>query len=406
MGVSERRAVTVTGIGLVTPPGCDEETVWRKLLRGESAAAFLPAGPLGDTGARYYCPVREATDHEGLSRHACFAVKAAGSAIRDAGLRAGTFEERAGVSVGSSKGAFSALEDICRARAEGRPLPIEACARTLFHTGDAALAIARAWGLRGPAVAPMAACATGAHAIFIGGRMIARGEADIVLAGAAEACLSPLLLAGYLNMGVLATDPGVPAHACKPYDRRRAGFVLGEGAGVVVLEERGHALSRGARIRAELKGGAIGEDVHHMTAPDPSGEALAGVISSALGAAGLAPGEIDYVNTHGTGTRHNDVTEARALRAVFSGAADAPPLSSTKPVTGHLLGAAGSVEFIIALMALERGIVPPTINLRQPDQECDLDYTPLLPRERDMKHVMSVSSGFGGHIGVLIAGKG
>ena len=405
MGIERKRRVVVTGMGLVTPLGCDLRAVWRKIARGESGAASLPEGVASSTGARYYCPVRDAFFTRDGRRHLSFALFAAAAAIKDAGLDLAAFRGAAGVSVGSSKGGLAALEGFCNVfRRRGmdavNPGEFEA-----FVGTSAAVAVARRFGLKGPVSAPVAACATGAHAILNGWRMITGGEADMVIAGATESWITPLMLAGYRRMGILAVAASSPAGACKPYDTERCGFVPGEGSGIVVLEDGERARARGAGVYAELYGGAVGEDTFHITAPDPSGEELGYVIGEALRVSGVGSESIDYVNTHGTGTRLNDPSETRAIRMAFGRAAADLSLSSTKPMTGHLLGAAGSVEFIISIMALGRGAVPPTINLTRPDPECDLDYTPLVSRRRTIKNVVSISCGFGGQIGVLVAGK-
>jgi len=405
VGVSGERAVVITGMGVVTPLGCDCRAVWRRLMSGESGATTLPDGPLCDTGARYYCPVPDTGFPANGLRHVSFALRAAESAIADAGLAVADCRRKIGVSVGSSKSGFAALERVCDAfRGAGRRA-VEGTGFGAYFAGSAASALARRWRLGGPVVAPGAACATGAHAILIGRRMIMMGDAEIVIAGATESCITPLLLSGYRRMGVLATAADTPAEACRPYDALRSGFVLGEGCGIVVLEEAGHASARGARARAELKGGAAGADIFHMTAPDPSGAGLGRVISTALCGADVRPEEVGYINTHGTGTRLNDPAETNAIKLAFGDAASRLSLSSTKPMTGHLLGAAASVGFIIALMALEHGVIPPTVNLRHPDPQCDLDYTPLAAKRREMENAVSISCGFGGHIGVLVAGR-
>ena len=405
MGVRRGRSVVVTGVGLVTPLGCDSRAVWQRLAEGESGATTLPDGPLGATGAQYYCPVPGMDSLLNGVRHVSFALRAAESAIADAGVEIAHCRSRTGVSVGSSKAGFAALEHACDAFQRSGAGEVEGADFRICYAASAASAIAGRWRLGGPVSAPGAACATGTHAILIGRRMIMMGDAEIVIAGATESCITPLLLNGYRRMGVLATDADAAAEACKPYDARRSGFVLGEGCGIVVLEEGAHASARGVRARAEVKGGAAGEDIFHMTAPDPSGVELGRVISTALCCAGVKREEVDYINTHGTGTRLNDPAETTAIKIAFGEAASRLSLSSTKPMTGHLLGAAASVEFIIALMALEYGLVPPTINLRQPDPRCDLDYTPLAARRREIRNVVSISCGFGGHIGVLVAGR-
>lgn len=405
MGLNRNAAVAVTGMGLVTPLGSDPGEVWQRLVSGESAAEEVPEGPLRDAGAMYYCPVQDAAFPCAGARHIAFAERAAAAAVRNAGLDTGKCRRRAGLCIGASKGAFPTLEMMCEALGEEGP---EAVCREDFlnvYADSPAMAVALKCGIEGPICSPVSACATGAYAIAAGCVMIATGAADVVIAGGTESAFSPLLIAGYAKMGVLASQPCPPAEACRPYDVERDGFIPGEGSGIVVLERLEHAAMRGARVVAELKGWALGEDVHHMTAPDPSGQAIAAVIGRALKTGRLQPCEIDYVNMHGTGTRLNDPAETAAIKKAFGSAASGLSLSSTKPATGHLLGAAGSVEFIIALMALGRGIVPPTINLRNQDPECDLDYTPRVARGRGMRNVMSVSCGFGGQIAVLVAGK-
>jgi len=405
MDVRMERSVVVTGMGLVTPLGCDCKVVWRRLVAGESGARALPDGPLATTGALYCCPVTEAAFPQNAIRHVAFSLKAVASAIADSGLDVDYCRDRIGVSIGSSKGGFAALEDACNAFRRSGPAGIEGGTFETYFAKSAAAAVAERWRLRGPLSAPGAACATGTHSVLIGQRMIMTGGAEVVVAGATESCITPLLLSGYRRMGALANEAKNPSEACRPYDLHRSGFVLGEGCGIVILEERAHALARGASVLAELKGGAVGEDVFHITAPDPSGVELGSVISTALGLAGVKRGEIDYMNTHGTGTQLNDPAETKALKIAFGNAASRVSFSSTKPMTGHLLGAAGSVEFIIALMALEHGAVPPTINLQEPDPLCDLDYAPLVARRREIRNVASISCGFGGHMGVLIAGR-
>jgi 3-oxoacyl-[acyl-carrier-protein] synthase II len=403
--LSGGRTVTVTGMGLVSPLGCDLVSVWGRTMRGESGAVLMPRRKSGGTGVPYYCPVTEERPAADCGRHLRFALTAAEAAVEDAGLDLGVTGLRVGVCIGTSKGELSCLEKACALLRQGKVNEIDRELLGSIAGASAASAVSARWKLKCPVGVPVAACATGAHAIFLGERMIRRGEADVVVAGASDSCLSPLLLAGYLRMGVLAVHGNSPAEACRPYDADRSGFVIGEGCGIVILEEEGHAARRGARVLAKLKGSAIGEDIHHATAPDPSGRALAGVITAALRSAGLTGEEIDYVNTHGTGTRLNDPAETRAVKRAFGAHASELSLSSTKPLTGHLLGAAGSVEFIISVMALGRGVIPPTINLRRSEPECDLDYTPLIAKKRDIRNFVSISSGFGGHIAALVAGK-
>jgi 3-oxoacyl-[acyl-carrier-protein] synthase II len=337
-------------------------------------------------------------------RHRLFALAAAAAALADAGLEPRGERSRMGISISSSKGAIGGLEDLCR-HLPGRAGPgsVDVDGFTAFAGNGAAQAVAEALGGGMAVSTPVAACATGAHALLSGFRMIISGYADLVLAGATESCFTPLMLSGYRRMGVLAFEGDGPAAACRPFDLHRTGFIPGEGCGIVLLETETHARRRGAAPYAVFKGGAVGIDTFHMTAPTPSGEPLADLIGRALEYTQLTPDSVDYINAHGTATRVNDPVETAAIRKAF-GASTAVSISSTKPLTGHLLGAAGAVECIIAVLALRHGVIPPTINLTSPDPRCDLDYTPCKARTRTVRNALSISCGFGGHMGVVIVG--
>lgn len=401
MDMSHDRRVVVTGVGLVTPIGNTSRTVWRNLIDGRSAATVRSMRYT--TGEVNYCccPVNDPRFTTAPARYLRFAQAAADAAIADARFDMESLPVTTGMSIGTSKGAFAGIEAAgCNAAAENGDPPFIRCYR-----GGPAAAIASGYHCTGPIVSPVAACATGTHALLIGHRMIASGRADVVLAGATEACICPSLCAAYRRMGALAEEVEQPSRACRPYDRNRSGFVIGEGAGIVVLENEEHALRRDARIRAEFRGGAMGQDIHHVTTPDPTGEATAAVLAHALDDAGVDVAGIDYINTHGTGTRLNDPAETRAITRAFGDRSRRLACSSTKPVTGHLLGAAGAVEFIISVLAMEHGIAPPTINLEEPDPECGLDYTPRTPAKREINSALSISSGFGGQVGVAVVSR-
>jgi 3-oxoacyl-[acyl-carrier-protein] synthase II len=262
--------------------------------------------------------------------------------------------------------------------------------------------VSMTYGLKGPNACVVTACASGNSSLASAARMIMLGEATAMLAGGAEAGITPMGVSGFNGLKALSTRNDEPQRASRPFDLERDGFVMGEGAGVLVLEEMDHALARGARIYAELAGYGETADAYHVTAPAPGGEGAARCMSAALATAGLGPGDIDYVNAHGTSTKSNDLAETQAIRSVFGDKADDVAISSTKSMTGHLLGAASGIEAVVSVLAIDRNVVPPTINLENPDPECDLDYVPNHSREMDVKAVLTNSFGFGGVNGCVI----
>ncbi|OGR97189.1 MAG: hypothetical protein A2902_03645 [Elusimicrobia bacterium RIFCSPLOWO2_01_FULL_64_13] len=369
--------VCVTGIGLVTPLADDREGTWRMVREG-GTLLFSGTDPvLGPELSPY---VRPSPFHHSNGLHPVYpiALRAAREALRDAGLEPLDVPEgRMGCSVSVSKPVFPA----------GLSAPASPESVHAF--------IARELGFSGPALNLVAACATGIHSVLLASRWLKEGLCDAALAGSAESSMHPLLVAGFRNMGVLSLFP-------RPFDRRRDGFILGEGAGVLVLERRSGALSRGAKVRAVLASAAVGSDCSHPTRFFPDGMSVARVISRALARAEIAPGDVGYVNLHGTGTAANDLMETRAVKAAFGKKSYDISCSSTKPATGHLLGAAGSVELGLACLALRDGWVPPTPHLEEPDPECDLDYTALRGRKRSFRAALSLSFGFGGPIGAAV----
>lgn len=403
--------VVVTGLGAVTPLGNDVPTLWENLLAGRSGAGpitqFDPAGLEVRFAAEVkdFDPValfgrREARRHD---RFTLFAMEAARQAIADAGLR---FEdedrEAAGVLIGTGiGGVLTLLENYDLIRQSG-PRRVSPFMIPMMMPNAASAAIAIAYGLRGPNLCVSSACATGAHAIGEAAQVIRRGDAAVMICGGSEAAIHPLSIAGFANMGALSTRNDDPARASRPFDAGRDGFVLGEGAGVIVLESLEHARARGARIYCELAGYGASCDAFHIAAPEESGEGAALAMRRALADAGLPPEAVDYINAHGTGTPLNDRIETRAIRAVFGPHADLLAVSSTKSMIGHLMGAAGAVEAIACIKSLETGWVHPTINYETPDPECDLDYVPNQARRLEPRIILSNSFGFGGHNGCLI----
>jgi len=403
--------VVVTGIGLVTPFAADREASWQAIRDGRNAARRLDASVLGPDvslveegraeGARAEwigapspaLPMQPGDFQETVIR---LALTAAAEAWSDARLDdASTNVERIGCVLGTSKGGLRSAAALLRG-VEGDELAARFWREFLPHTPSAA--VAARFGLRGPLLCPVAACATGLASINRGAELIREGQCDVVLAGSADASLVPVVLASYTRLGVLARGFAAPVEAGRPFDRRRNGFFIGEGAAVLVLERADSAASRGAATWGEWLAGGSLADALELIHLERDGGSLSRLIDDTLRRAGVAPSEIDYVNMHGTGTRENDVCETRGLRRSFGPHADALRCSSLKGAIGHLLGAAGSVETACALLAMRDGIVPPTLNLTDPDPDCDLDYTPLKATRGPIRTALKLSLGFGGHL--------
>ncbi|HRZ86806.1 MAG TPA: beta-ketoacyl-[acyl-carrier-protein] synthase family protein [bacterium] len=396
--MSDQRVV-VTGIGVVTAVGCEKEEFWSNISAGRSGI-----GPVRNLPDRLPISVAAQVDLDVPERYLNyhrpdqFAVIAAGSALRDAGIDIAQISpERVGLSVTASKANISIAESFRQLRRESAG---NAAPYSFSHPNGA---LARELGLCGPASIAVSACASGAHSIIAGAAMLRAGQADVVVAGATESYLTPLVAAGFRRMGVLSDPDASGSVLFCPFDRRRSGFVIGEGAGVVILERSGGARARGARVYGEIAGWANSGDGFHPTHFDPAADSIGRAISLALERAGLDG--VDYLNCHATATVKNDILETAGIKKGLGEKAYRASLSATKPLTGHLLGASGSVSFIIGLLAMERGFVPPTVNLADPDPACDLDYTPNVGVCRDIASAMSLSFGFGGHIGVLVARK-
>ena len=395
-------------MGAVTPLGPDLDTTWRRLLAGEGAGGPITAFPAGDHPVRIACEAHEFEPGNWLDRKAIhrtdrftqFAVAAARMAEADSGLDVSLAPERMGASIATAQGGVQSLAECCAGAPSGRIMPTLV---TAFMPNMGAGWVSIELGLRGPVTAPCTACAASAMAIGDGYDAIRLGRADAMLCGGAEAGVTPLAIAGFAAMRALSRRNDDPARASRPFDGDRDGFVMGEGAAVLVLEELEHARARGATIVAELAGYGVSSDSHHVSEPDPEGAGQARAIRNALADAGIEPEDVDYVNAHASSTPVGDALETAALnRALGEEKALATPVSSIKGATGHCLGAAGAVEAAATVLAIRDGIIPPTINYDSPDPACDLDYVPNDARKADVRIAASNSFGFGGHNACLV----
>jgi len=399
------RRVVVTGIGLVSPLGTGTDKTWQALLRGESGIAPLTRFDVSRYATRFGGEVKDFDPLAFIDRKEArkmdlfirFGLAAAELAVADSGLPAADLRsDRAGTYVGSGIGGLGSIEENLKVLWERGPDRVSPFFLVQTIINEASGQISIRFGAKGPNCANATACSTGTHAVGDSFRIIARGEADIMIAGGAEAPLTPLSLAGFTAIKALSERNDEPAKASRPFDARRDGFVMGEGAGVLVLEELGRALRRNARIYAEVVGYGMTSDAYHVAAPDPTGDGAARVMTRALEDAGIAPGDVQYINAHGTSTPLNDKTETLAIKTVFGEAARRLAVNSTKSMTGHLLGAAGGLEAGISALVLHHQVMPPTINYEFPDPECDLDYVPNAARKAAVVHAVSNSFGFGG----------
>jgi 3-oxoacyl-[acyl-carrier-protein] synthase II len=406
-----RRRVVVTGLGCVTPLGTDAATTWDALQRGVSGIAPLAGPEFEALPSRIAGMVTGEVDpgevdfkeRRRLDRVTLFALAAAREAAEDARIRRGELDpERAGVAIGSAIGGLSTLLSNHVAYLSGGPRRVSPFAIPMALANMPGAYVAIKHDLRGPNFAHVSACASGAHALGEAARAIERGDADVMLAGGAESTTVPFVVAAFANMQALSRRNDEPTRASRPFDLERDGFVMAEGAGVLVLEAEEHARARGARVRALLLGYGASADAQHVAAPDEGGVGARSCMLRALRDAELGPADVHYVNAHATSTPAGDRSEARAIRAVFGAAADALPVSSTKSMTGHLLGAAGAVEALVCVRALETGILPPTVNLDRPDPECELDHVAGKSRAVRARVALSNAFGFGGANASLI----
>ena len=409
--MTSKRRVVVTGVGLVSPLGIGTEPTWKGLLAGESGAAPITLFDAAQHAARFACEVKgfdpldwvDKKDVKKMDRFIQFAVAAAEFAARDSRLEVNADNaERIGVYIGSGIGGFATIEREHATLLEQGPRRISP-----FFIPASIINLASGWvsirtGARGPNSATSTACTTSAHAVGDSFRIIQRDEADVMIAGGSEAAITPLGVGGFAAMRALSTRNQEPARASRPFDRDRDGFVIGEGAGLLVLEELEHAHRRGAAIYCELVGYGMSSDAYHISAPCEDGDGAYRVMRLTLRDAGVEPAAVGYVNVHGTSTPQGDRVEVLALKRLFGDHARRLAISSTKSMTGHLLGAAGGLEAGITALVLKEQVIPPTINHDNPDPECDLDCVPNRARKAELRYALSNSFGFGGTNGALL----
>jgi 3-oxoacyl-[acyl-carrier-protein] synthase II len=406
-----KRRVVVTGVGLVTPLGVGIENVWKRILNGESGIGPTTrfdvtkhdtkfAGEVKDFMAGDFVSPKEIKRIDLFIQYALAASKIA---IEDSGLDMGREEaERVGVVVGTGLGGLPTLEKYHSILLERGPGRISPFFIPMLIANEAPGHIAIQFGMKGPNLCIVTACATGAHSIGESFRIIQYGDADVMVAGGTEANLTPLTVGGFNAMKALSTRNDAPEKASRPFEKDRDGFVVSEGCGIIIMEELEHAKKRGAKIYAEIAGYGYNGDAYHITAPCPDGDGFVRCIKVALKDANIRPEEVDYINAHGTSTELNDYIETLAIKEVFKDGAYKIPVSSTKSMTGHLLGAAGAIEAIFSVLSIRDQICPPTINYETPDPQCDLDYVPNVSRKHKIDVVLSNSFGFGGTNSTLV----
>src|SRR6187455_2906046 len=408
------RRVAVTGLGALTPIGLDASSTWQAAIAGESGIGFIESFDASEFPVRIagevkgFDPTSVAPPKEGrrMDRNVLLALGAAREAWQHSGLAdAGIDPSRVGIVVGSAIGGLPGIaeqHDVLRDRGPDRISP-NFLPNVLVDSASGQIAISL--GIRGPNYAPVSACATGSHAVGEGAELIRRGAADAVLAGGTESCIHPLILAGFCAMRGLVAEDEDPTKASRPFDLTRAGFVMSEGACVLVLEELEAAQARGATIYAEVLGYGASNDAHHLAQPDPESVGVVEMMRAALERAEIAPERVGYINAHGTSTPLGDLAETKAIKEVFGDHAYELAISSTKSMTGHCFGAAGAVEAMMCVLALHEGVIPPTINYETPDPECDLDYVPNEARAVQVDVALSNAMGLGGHNACVLLGR-
>jgi len=408
------RRVVITGLGLVTPVGIGVEASWNAICAGKSGIGEITrfdttgfatriAGEVNDFNPQDYLPKKEA---KRTSLFIAYAIAATRMAMEDSRLRIdATNEDRVGVLTGCGLGGLSILEEITRVVDSKGPNRVTPFFIPMMIGNMAPGMISIHFGARGPNASVATACAAGSHAIGDAFKIIQRGDADAMIAGGVESTIAPTGIAGFISMKALSTRNSEPQKASRPFDRDRDGFVMGEGSGILILESLEHALERGAPVIAEVAGYGMSGDAYHMTSPPPDGSGAARCIEAAIADAGMSPMDIDYINAHGTSTPLNDLFETRAIKTVFKEKAREIPVSSTKSMTGHLLGGAGGIEAVFSVLAIRDSILPPTINYENADEECDLDYVPNVARKQEISTSLSNSFGFGGTNACLIFKK-
>ena len=401
-----KRRVVITGMGLLSPVGNDVASTWRGLLDGVNGVGPITQFDTSNFPVKFGCELKgfdplKYMDRKEVKRTDVFtqmALAASVQAMEDAGFKDGGYDpENTGVIIGSGIGGlkvFEAQHDVYRERGPGK---ISAFFIPMFIPDMAAGIVSIRYNAKGPNYATVSACATSAHAIGDAYRTIQYGDADVMITGGSEAAITPMAIGGFANMQALSENNDNWQHASRPFDKERDGFVMGEGAGMVILEELEHAKQRGARIYGEVVGYGMTGDAYHITQPAPEGEGAQRSMRRALKDAGIGPTDVQYINAHGTSTPYNDLNETRAIKAVFGEHAYQVSVSSTKSMTGHTLGAAGGIEFAVCTLAVRDGMIPPTINYSSPDPECDLNYVPNAAIKREVNVAISNSFGFGGH---------
>jgi len=409
-----KRRVVVTGMGMVTPLGTGVEKSWNSLIQGKSGVGRITkfdstgfdtqiAAEVKDFAPENFIDKKEARRMDIFIQ---YAMAAAIMAMEDAQLKITPENaERVGVVVGAGLGGLSTIESFHKVLLEKGPGRISPFFIPMLIVNEAPGQISMRFGAKGPNSSVVTACATGNHNIGDAWKIIQRGDADAILAGGVESTITPLAVSGFNAMKALSTRNSEPERASRPFDKDRDGFVMGEGSGIILLEEMEQALKRGAKIYAEIVGYGLTGDAYHITAPAPDGEGAARCMAMAIRDAGIRPEEVDYINAHGTSTDYNDLYETIAIKTVFKEHARKVPISSTKSMTGHLLGGAGGVESIFTILTITRGVIPPTINYETPDPNCDLDYVPNVARQAEVRVALSNSFGFGGTNAVLIFRK-
>jgi len=407
------RRVVVTGLGAVSPLGNDVATTWDGLVAGKSGIDFIRAFDASDYPVRIGAEVKD-FDPAGLAspkelrklaRYTQFSLAAGKEAVDDAGLLGAYEPERIGIVLGSAVGDIGGIASQEQTRLERGHSRVAPWFIPSVLTDAASGQLAIAFGFKGVNFACVAACATGSYTIGEGAEIVRRGAADAILAGGAEAALTPLILAGFCNMRGLAAEEEYPPRASRPFDATRAGFVIGEGAGILVLEELEAARARGAQIYAEVLSYGASNDAFHIAQPDPEATGVARMMREAVAAGRIELEQVGYINAHGTATPLGDAAETKAIKAAFGDHAYKLAVSSTKSMLGHCLGAAGALEAMACVLALKHGVIPPTINYQHPDPDCDLDYVPNTAREVELSYALSNGMGLGGHNGCVLLGK-
>lgn len=408
------KRVVITGVGAVTPLGNDAHTSWGKIKNGVSGIGPATLFDVEKVDVKISAEVKgfvpeefmDKKESRRMGRYSQFAIAASQMAVKDAGIRIGEVvqPERVGVWIGSGIGGLAEFEEQHRKFLEKGQRRVNPFTIPMFIPDMAAGQVSISLGAKGINNCSVTACASGANSIGDAFRVIQKGDVDVMIAGGTEATITGMTVAGFSNMTALSKNPD-PATASRPFDKNRDGFVIGEGAGIVVLEELEHALARGAAIYGELAGYGATGDAHHITTPAPEGEGAARAMKLALADAGITPEQVDYINAHGTSTHYNDLYETLAIKDVFKEHAYKLSVSSTKSMTGHLLGATGAIEAIFSLLAIKDGIIPPTINYQTPDEQLDLDYVPNVAKMSNIQIVLSNSLGFGGHNATLVFKK-